>query len=145
MKPLVAAAEPGEIVPVDLVFRSYDAGRWIHRVMVAVPAGFPEGLLTLTAGGGRGLGRTDLPEPVNMDLLLDRLESYEPSNMLVLYGLGDGGRNLEVEGGILPALPPSLRKIQSGLDRASTGFTQTETMDATVFGRANAQIMIRRK
>lgn len=144
LKPLVAVAAPGDEVPLDVVIRSYDAGRGVRRVMLKIPESFPEGTLTLSAGGGRGLSRSDLAEPADIDALLDRLEAYEASNTLVVTGSGAVGRNLEIERGMLPSLPPSVRKIQSGIDRGAPTFTQTEAMDAPVFGKAGAQIDIRR-
>lgn len=138
-------AAPGETVSIEVEFQTYDVGRNFRTIELVVPHGLRNGRVTIQVTGGRGLNRPDLAEPRNVAALLDRLDAYEPRDLLIVTMTSDAeGRPLETEEGILPALPPSMRALQSGRDRPAMGATLSLPMDAPIVGRASVSLEVRR-
>jgi hypothetical protein len=143
-RPLRVVVAPGDSVPIEIEYQIYDMGRVVERLDVPVPPGAANGNLTITISGGRGLSRKDLAEPTTVDGLLDRLAAYESKDMLVVQLTQAGGRRLEVDGGILPDLPPGMRRLQRGSDRGPTSRDLTIPMDLPVSGAASVTVEVRR-
>lgn len=144
VKPRRAVVAPGDTIVLDVTMQIYDVGRRVESVAVRVPTSAVEGNLTVVVSGGRGLGAGVFAEPHNLNDLLDRLAGYESKDMLVTT-LAMGDRGFEVDGGILPGLPPSLRRVQSGQERPSAGVVSLRRMDAPVFGIAGATVEVRNR
>jgi hypothetical protein len=135
---------PGETVPIDIEYQVYDMGRVVERLEVPLPPGTPNGPLTITISGGRGLSRRDLAEPTTVDELLDRLAAYESKDRLVVQVSQAGGRRLEIDGGMLPDLPPAIRRVQRGSSGRGPSRDWTIPMDMPISGAASVSVEVRR-
>lgn len=138
-----AVAAPGDTISLEVLFQTYDVGRNVRKIDVALPLSLKDGPLALSVTGGRGFSRPELSEPRSVNDLLDRINSYEARDVIVV-SLSNGSRQLEVDGGILPSLPPSFRKLQSGAESSLGGPAYHFSTDAPIVGSAMATILIQR-
>lgn len=145
LRPLRSIIAPGETLPIEVTFRTFEQGRWFRRFDFYIPERLPDGVISLAVQGGRGLGRDDLPAPWDLESLVDRLAAYEPQDMLVIRGFPADGRRVEIEGGMLSDLPASVQGIHEGAMSGPSDFVKTVQMDVPLGGAATASVEIRKE
>lgn len=143
--PLQAVISPGETLALNVRFRTYNEGKESRRVEIQIPERAEEGPLFITVSGGRGLARTNLATPDKFEDILDLLSAYEPQNRLVVRGTTKQSKQYEVEGGLLPDLPPSLRGVQRGKSRGPIGFEKVYEMTEPVTGASIVQVEVKKR